>query len=53
MEVPQFWEYWTAPGSLPNVSPQNPRYTLAVRLWKKLPLTVANTIGPWIVRNIP
>lgn len=53
MEVPQFWEYWTATGSLPNVSPQNPRYTLAVRLWKKLPLTVANTIGPWIVRNIP
>ena len=52
-EVPQFWEYWTATGALPNVTPQNPRYALAVRLWKKLPLGLANTIGPWIVRNIP
>ncbi|MEP6886696.1 MAG: FemAB family XrtA/PEP-CTERM system-associated protein [Nitrospirales bacterium] len=52
-EVPQFWEYWTATGSLPNVTPHNPRYTLAVRLWKTLPLRVANTVGPWIVRNIP
>lgn len=53
VEVPQFWEYWTATGSVPNVSPQNPRFALAVRLWKTLPLSVANTVGPWIVRNIP
>jgi FemAB-related protein (PEP-CTERM system-associated) len=52
-EVPQFWEYWTATGALPNVTPQNPRYALAVRLWKKLPLSLANGIGPLIVRNIP
>jgi FemAB-related protein (PEP-CTERM system-associated) len=52
-EVPQFWEYWTATGVLPDVTPHNPRYSLAVRLWKTLPLSVANTVGPWIVRNIP
>lgn len=52
-EVPQFWEYWTASGTLPDVSPQNPRYALAVRLWKRLPLSMANKIGPSIVRNIP
>jgi len=52
-EVPQFWEYWTATGKLPNVSPQNPRYAFAVRLWKQLPLKIANSIGPFIVRNIP
>ena len=52
-EVPQFWEYWTATGELPNLSPQNPRYSMAVRAWKQLPLSVANWIGPSIVRNIP
>lgn len=52
-EVPQFWEYWTDTGTLPDVTPNNPRYALAVRLWKKLPLRMANTIGPSIVRNIP
>ncbi len=49
-EVPQFWEYWTATGTLPDVTPQNPRYALAVRLWKQLPLSVANRLGPFIVR---
>jgi len=52
-EVPQFWEYWTATGELPNLSPQNTRYSMAVRAWKQLPLSVANWIGPSIVRNIP
>ncbi len=52
-EVPQFWEYWTATGTLPDVTPQNPRYAFAVRLWKQLPLSMANRIGPLIVRNIP
>lgn len=52
-EVPQFWEYWTANGTLPDVTPQNPRYAFAVRLWKRLPLSLTNRIGPSIVRNIP
>jgi FemAB-related protein (PEP-CTERM system-associated) len=52
-EVPQYWEYWTATGTLPDVTPQNPRYAFAVRLWKQLPLSIANRIGPLIVRNIP
>jgi serine/alanine adding enzyme len=52
-EVPQFWEYWTADGTLPDVTPNNPRYAFAVRLWKQVPLSLANRIGPLIVRNIP
>jgi FemAB-related protein (PEP-CTERM system-associated) len=51
---PLYWYYWTMPGvPLPDLSPDNPKYQLAVRLWKKLPLVVANRLGPWIVRNIP
>jgi FemAB-related protein (PEP-CTERM system-associated) len=49
-----FWYYWTPPGlQPPQLNPDNPKYNLAVRWWKKLPLPVANRIGPLIVRNIP
>ena len=52
--VPLHWEYWMAPGeALPNTSPTNPKYRLAIALWKKLPLPVATRIGPHIVRCIP
>ena len=34
-------------------SPDDSGYGLAVRLWQKLPLPVANLVGPRIVRNIP
>ena len=51
---PLYWYYWTAPGvPLPQLNPDNPKFALAVRCWKKLPLGVANRVGPWIVRNIP
>ncbi len=48
------WEYWTADGrSLPNLSPANPKFGLAIKTWQRLPLPVATTLGPFIVRNIP
>jgi FemAB-related protein (PEP-CTERM system-associated) len=48
------WEYWLASGqSLPNLSPDNARYSTAIRVWRKLPLNVTKIVGPWIVRNIP
>jgi serine/alanine adding enzyme len=51
---PLYWYYWTPRGvQAPHLSPENPKYALAVRWWKKLPLPVANRIGPLIVRNIP
>lgn len=51
---PLFWYYWLAAGtSLPELNPSNPKYDLAVRLWKKMPLAIANRVGPWLVRNIP
>jgi hypothetical protein len=51
---PLFWYYWLASGiELPEFSANNPKYALAVRCWKKMPLALANRVGPWIVRNIP
>lgn len=38
---------------LPNVNPYNPKFERFVALWKKLPLPVANLIGPIVARNFP
>ncbi len=51
---PLVWEYWMKHGGpLPNISPTNAKFALAIKLWKKLPLSVANLLGPPIVRSIP
>ena len=52
--VPLCWEYgFVAGGEVPNTSPSNPKFRLAVSLWKKLPMPIANRVGPLIVRAIP
>jgi serine/alanine adding enzyme len=48
------WEYWTASGGpAPGLDPKNPKFDLAIRAWQRLPLGVANVLGPHVVRNIP
>jgi serine/alanine adding enzyme len=48
------WEYWTAEGQpVPQLSPKNPKFDLAIRAWQRLPLRVATALGPLVVRNIP
>ena len=37
---------------LPNVNPLNPKFQFFVEAWKKLPLPVANALGPLIVRYL-
>ncbi|MEJ2345803.1 MAG: FemAB family PEP-CTERM system-associated protein [Gammaproteobacteria bacterium] len=37
---------------VPNVSPLNPKYQLFIKAWKHLPLWAANTVGPWLSRNL-
>ncbi|HUE86405.1 MAG TPA: FemAB family XrtA/PEP-CTERM system-associated protein [Vicinamibacterales bacterium] len=51
---PLVWEYWTAPGQrVPELNPANPKFELAIRTWQRLPVRVANLVGPLVVRNIP
>ncbi len=37
---------------LPDNNPLNPKYQLFIKLWKKLPLPLANALGPHIVKNL-
>ena len=38
---------------LPNLSPVNPKFDLAIRIWQKLPLSVTRTLGPRLIRLFP
>jgi serine/alanine adding enzyme len=52
--VPLVWEYWTAAGRpMPDLSPANPKFDLAIRVWQRLPVGLTTWLGPSIVRNIP
>jgi FemAB-related protein (PEP-CTERM system-associated) len=38
--------------AVPDTNPLNPKYQLMIKTWRKLPLSVANAIGPHIVKNL-
>jgi len=37
---------------MPDISPLNAKYQIFIKAWKHLPLSVANTIGPWLARSL-
>jgi FemAB-related protein (PEP-CTERM system-associated) len=52
--VPMFYEYHLADRTkMPDMSPTNPRFRLAIATWKRLPLCLTRFLGPWIIRDIP
>jgi FemAB-related protein (PEP-CTERM system-associated) len=51
---PLFWNYHLVKATnLPALNPDNPRYDLAIRSWRRLPLAVTRMIGPPLARLIP
>ncbi len=50
---PLHYRYHLAPGAaIPDHNPLNPKYRLFIAAWKRLPLSVANLLGPPIVRGL-
>lgn len=50
---PVVHEFLTRNGAPPpEVNPLNPRYRLFIEGWKRLPLPLANLLGPFIVRQV-
>jgi len=39
--------------TVPNFSPVNPKFELAGKLWRRLPRSIARTVGPHVVRWFP
>jgi FemAB-related protein (PEP-CTERM system-associated) len=50
---PLVYEFRLADGAhLPEINPLNPKYRLMVAAWQRMPLWLANRIGPMIARGI-
>jgi FemAB-related protein (PEP-CTERM system-associated) len=37
---------------MPNLNPNNPKYRLFIRAWKRLPVALSRTLGPWLARGL-
>lgn len=44
--------YLAASDAMPDISPMNPKYRLMISVWSKLPLPVANRVGPFLARSL-
>lgn len=50
---PLHYATWTAPGAKGrDTDPTSDGHSAKIELWKRLPLPVANLIGPWIARGL-
>lgn len=50
---PLAYEFRLGAGAeMPDVNPLNPKYQLMIKAWQKLPLPVANLLGPVISRSL-
>ena len=51
--TPLYYQYHLgANGSLPHNSPDNPKFRLFIESWKRLPMPLANAIGPLLARQL-
>lgn len=51
---PLFWHYHLQAGQpMPGLNVQNPKYQLAMKLWRQLPPAVVGAVGPSIARGLP
>ena len=50
---PLHYEYRLYRGdAIPQNNPMNPKYRAFIALWRRLPIALANQLGPFIVRNL-
>lgn len=48
-----FYQFILPGQDMPNLSPENPKYKLFINAWKRMPLSIANILGPYLIKNIP
>lgn len=47
------WYYIGDEDSIPDITPNNPKFSFLVECWKHLPLPVSKIIGPWVTKSLP
>lgn len=49
-----YWHYWLAEGrEMPQLTPDNTKYKMAIKTWQRLPVVVTNRLGPRIIKSLP
>lgn len=51
--TPAHWQFHLRQGDINDLRPDNPKFSLATRIWRKLPLPLTRWLGPSIIRGIP
>ncbi len=52
-QLPATWQYYLREGNVEDMRPDSGKKKFLIKLWKLLPIWLANLIGPWIVKGIP
>jgi serine/alanine adding enzyme len=52
-DVPLPWTYWSRAGDVGTPSADSPAYRLAISVWQRLPMPIANRLGPIVSRRLP
>jgi len=50
---PLNYEYFLVKASaMPELNPNNPKYALFIKAWKRLPIGISRAIGPWLAKGL-
>lgn len=50
---PLNYEYYLVKAQeMPELNPNNPKYALFIKAWKKLPLGISQAVGPWLAKGL-
>jgi hypothetical protein len=53
-QMPIYYSYIVKPGAeIPQILPENPKYGLAIKIWRYLPMTLKRAVGPYLRVKIP
>lgn len=52
-DVPLPWAYWSKSGAVGTPSPDRPLFRVATAVWSRLPMAIANRLGPVLSRQLP
>jgi FemAB-related protein (PEP-CTERM system-associated) len=52
-DVPLPWAYWSRSGAAGTPSPDRPLFRVATAVWSRLPMAIANRLGPVLARQLP
>jgi hypothetical protein len=53
VDVPLPWASWSPSGAGGTPTPDKPIFKVATAVWSKLPLPIANGLGPFLARQLP